>query len=642
MSVPQKLYPVLICLALAVGILLIYGQVRHFEFINYDDGSYVYLNSHVLNGLTHSGIHWAFTASHSSNWHPLTWLSLMADMSIFGVNPGAMHFVNVILHILNTTLLFLVLVQMTGSLWPSAFVAAAFAFHPMHVESVAWVAERKDVLSTLFWLLTMAAYVSYVRRPGTSKYLFALFLFALGLLAKPMLVTLPLILLIMDYWPLNRLNFPSPKKPSRAKNQVPQPGLYKTLQPFLVEKIPFFSLSAASCVVTFIAQKQGGAVAELSRIPLDARIANTFLSYARYIGRLFWPQDLAVFYLFDANRVPFSNIVFSAIFLLILCVVIYYLNRGRKYILAGWCWFLVTLIPVIGIIQVGMQAFADRYTYISYIGLFIIIAWGIQELCSKLKINKPALAFTAIAILVVLGIAARQQTSYWKNSITLFTHALEATDDLNYVAHCNLSSACSDRGDLLRAAEHAAKAIKISPDYTDAVLAFGNVFLRQGDIPHAIEYFQKVVTNRPGYPNGHVDLGSAFLQQGRLAEALAEFKIALKLHPDCKEALNNLALVMATVPGFKSSDPTEPITLASRACVLSYYKNPFILGTLAAAYASAGQFADAVKTANKALAFADPKSDRDLVIALQDQLACYSAGKPYTDPSVIVPDQNAP
>ena len=420
--------------ALAVSTLLVFWQVRDFDFIDYDDDLYVYKNQHVLNGLTADGVIWAFTTNRSANWHPLTWLSLMLDCQLFGPGPGRIHLINVLLHLANTLLLFAVLKKMTGSLWPSAFVAAAFALHPMHVESVAWIAERKDVLSTFFFLLTLAAYAGYVKRPSVYRYMLSLVLFAVGLMAKPMLVTLPFVLLLLDYWPLNRLMAQTAATSShRGGKSVPAADKYLTLYRIIIEKIPFFVLSAVSSVITFSVQQSSGAVADINILPLQNRVANAFLSYAKYIGKMFWPQDLAVFYPLNAvGSISLWQFVLYALLLVGVTFLVLRFCGTRKYLLVGWFWFVGTLVPVIGFVQVGSQAFADRYTYIPYIGLFIMIAWGLPELLSKWPYRKFALGISAVIALTAFGICAHQQVIYWNNSIALFSHALEVTQN-NYL-----------------------------------------------------------------------------------------------------------------------------------------------------------------------------------------------------------------
>jgi len=420
----------LIYLALTISVLLVFWQVRDFGFVEFDDGAYIYENQHVLNGLTRDGIHWAFTTGHEANWHPATWLSLMLDCQWFGTNPGRMHLVNVFWHLANTLLLFGALKRMTGSLWPSAFVAAAFALHPMHVQSVAWITERKDVLSTFFLLLTLAAYAGYVRRPSAFRYAAALLLFALGLMAKPMLVTLPFVLLLLDYWPLNRFEGAWPQKNSgrQAGPSVPATDNHSILLRLLIEKVPFIALSVVSSVITFLVQR--GAMTPMDGLGRKDRIFSAAMAYFEYIKKLFWPGDLAVLYpLGQPGDILPGQFALCVLLLLGVTLLVLLGGRRRPYLPVGWFWFVGTLVPVIGLVQVGSQAYADRYTYIPYIGLFIMMAWGVPDLLKKWKYRKEILlALSALSILC-LSIITWTQVGYWQDSITLYDHTLKVTDN---------------------------------------------------------------------------------------------------------------------------------------------------------------------------------------------------------------------
>jgi hypothetical protein len=361
----QRLY-LLLCAVLALAAIIVYWPAGKYDFINLDDYAYVAENQNIQSGLSWQSIRWAFTTGYVSNWHPLTWLSLMLDCQLFGVRSGPMHVVNVLFHIANTILLFVVMARMTKAVWQSVFIAGLFALHPLYVESVAWITERKDVLSTLFWLLTMLAYVRYVERPSAGRYIAVLILFASGLLAKPMLVTLPFVLLLLDYWPLGRFS---------------SPGF--SVKTALLEKVPPLILSIISSVVTFIAQQHGGAVIASNRLPFDERVLNAVVSYLDYLGKMFWPAGLAVFYPYSAKAISVFSVVMSGAVLILITIFCIYHARRYKYILVGWLWYLGTLVPVIGIVQVGAQAMADRYTYVPLIGIFIIIAFGGAELFRK-------------------------------------------------------------------------------------------------------------------------------------------------------------------------------------------------------------------------------------------------------------------
>ncbi len=664
-SIKKSLF-IFVYLALILSTLLVFWQVRNFDFINYDDNHYVSENPHVLTGLTFDNIIWAFTTGQEANWHPLTWLSYMLDCQLFGPNPALIHIVSLLLHVANTLLLFAVLKKMTAALWPSAFVAAAFALHPMHVQSVAWIAERKDVLSTLFLLLTLLAYVGYVRCPSVFRYVAALMLFAIGLLAKPMLVTLPFVLLLLDYWPLKRFSTFDFRLPIE-KNQKSKIKNQKFAQSFwhlIIEKIPFFILSAVSSVITFLVQHSSGTIADINILPLESRVANAFLSYARYMGKMFWPQNLAVFYPFDAASFAFWQAALCVLLLLVVSFSVIYFGRTRRYLPVGWFWFVGTLIPVIGLVQVGTQSLADRYTYIPYVGLFIMIAWGLPDLLSKWPYRKIALGISMPIVITALGICAHRQVSYWNNSTTLFLRAIEVTQN-NYVAHCNLAKDLRNQGKTVLAIEHFKKAYQIAPNYPDTVNGLGAALYDHGDFSEAIEYFQKAIQVKPDSPYPRNNLGFALQKQGKLNEAVAyftqavqikpnfaearnnlanalvlqgrfdealdQFRAVLRLKPDWPEPMNTLAWLIATHPEIKGRDINEAIYLAGRACELTSYRNPSYLGTLAAAYASAGKFPEAIDTAQKAVTLADAAGQLQIKDAIQYQLTFYTQGKPYVE-----------
>jgi Flp pilus assembly protein TadD len=695
----KKSLTIIVYFVLTLSILLVFWQVRNFDFLNYDDNLYVYENPQVLNGLTFHGVVWAFTTGKTGYWHPLTWLSFMLDCQLFGANAGRIHLVSVFLHILNTLLLFAFLKKMTRSLWPSAFVAAAFALHPMHVQSVAWVAERKDMLSTLFLLLTLTVYVGYVRRRSLFRYLLTILLFALGLLAKPMLVTLPFILLLLDYWPLNRFEV-SPEKTLGGKSRKPLPPFERrtVLYRILIEKIPLFILSAVSSVITFLAQQASGIVADINILPFYDRIANAFLSYAKYIGKMFWPQNLAVFYPLDTGSIRIWQVALCALLLLVITVFVIRFRQNQKYLLVGWFWFVGTLIPVIGLVQVGTQSLADRYTYIPYIGLFLMIACGIPELLSRWPYRKIVLGISMMIALMAMGICAVIQVSYWHNSTMLFSHAIEVTQN-NYVAHLNLGDALRRQGKLdealnqflvvLRlqpnsadahdylgialqkegrfadALAHFNMALKLTPDSPPIHLDFGTALLEDGRVSEAIEQFNIVLKTEPYSAKAHNNLGYALLQQGKLdeavghlrqavqihpdfpeahnnlgialkrqdkfAQALAEYTQSLRLKPDQPSAMSNLAFLIATHPEIENRDVNEAVRLATRACELTSYKNPVFVCTLAAAYASAGRFSEAVDIAQKAINLAEAAGQPQAKNLIQYQLTFYRRGIPYTE-----------
>jgi len=409
-----------IYIALALATAAIYCRICSYDFVIYDDPDYAYENPNIQAGITIHSIEWAFTAGHSANWHPLTWLSHMLDWQLFGNNAGGHHIVNLVFHIANTLLLFVILKQMTNVLWPSAFMAALFALHPLHVESVAWVSERKDVLSTFFWLLTMWAYMRYVKYPNVWRYLLVLLIFTLGLMAKPMLVTLPFVLLLLDYWPLERFG-------------------KRTLFYLIREKVPFFTLSAASSIVTFFVQRNSEAVAPLAVFPLKFRICNAFISYAEYIKKTVWPSKLAVFYPHAGRNASILYAVISAFLLLTVTVLILRFSRNHRYLVTGWFWYLGTLVPVIGLVQVGLQGMADRYTYVPLTGLLIIIGWGVPDLLVKWRrFKKTVLILSMMLVVSVMSSCTYFQLRHWQNTATLFQHAIDVTKN-NFVAMDNLA-----------------------------------------------------------------------------------------------------------------------------------------------------------------------------------------------------------
>jgi len=609
--------------ALILSTLLVFWQVRNFDFVRYDDSDYVYENPHVLNGITGDSIIWAFTTNHTGYWHPLTWLSYMLDCQLFGKNPGPMHLINLFLHLANTLLLFAVLRKMTGStsspqagaLWPSAFVAAAFAIHPMHVESVAWIAERKDVLSTLFLLLTLAAYVSYVRRRGLIRYVLTLLLFALGLLAKPMLVTLPFLLLLLDYWPLNRFSIADPEKSEGfpglsprnffeisegcrlsidiSKNRKSEIGNWKFFR-LLIEKIPFLVLAAVSSVITFLAQLKSSTVAPINALPLKDRIANAFLSYTRYTGKLFWPQNLAVFYPFDANSFAFWQVAMCVLLLIMIFILVIRFGRNRKYLPVGWFWFAGTLVPVIGLVQVGGQAYADRYTYIPYIGLFIMLAWGLPELLSKWPYRKFALGMAATMALIVTGIAANAQVSNWNNSITLFSHAIKVTHN-NATAHNNLGNAYLNLGRYQDAVESFKQAIRIKPGLTEAHINLGTAYNKLGRYQDAIEAYKQAIRIKPDFAEAHCGLGASYVNLGRYQDAVESFKQAIGIKPDFVKAYQGLGTAYVNLGRYQEAIESFKQTISIKPDLTEAYIN------LGAAYRNLGRYQDAIETYKQAV-----------------------------------------
>jgi protein O-mannosyl-transferase len=510
---------IIILLFLAAATLLAFWQVLRCDFINYDDPEYVTENSHIQNGITREGIQWAFTTGHATNWHPLTWLSHMLDVQLFGLNPRWHHLTNLLFHISNTLLLFFVIHRMTKALWQSAFVAALFALHPLHVESVAWVAERKDVLSTFFWMLTMGTYLFYVERPGLQRYLAVLVFFALGLMAKPMLVTLPFVLLLLDYYPLRRLkqtqsaqeiraevNDPASadKRKGKAKKQHAVKGAARTVQiaekteqmarpkfqwawirPLLWEKIPLFVLTVLSSIVTYIAQQQGGAVKSIEAFPLSVRIANAFVSYTFYIDKMIWPSNLAVLYP-HPGLWPLWEILGAVLLFIAATFMISWKAKKFPYLAVGWLWYVGTLVPVIGLVQVGSHARADRYTYIPLVGLFIIAAWGIPELLERWRYRKEVFVVSSALSLLGLFFVTWTQVGYWQDSITLFNHTLRVTNQ-NIIIHTNRGSAYDSLGNYTQAIADYDRAIEIDPKYATAYNNRGSTYGRLGKYEQAFK-----------------------------------------------------------------------------------------------------------------------------------------------------------
>jgi Tfp pilus assembly protein PilF len=515
----------LICLALMVVTIAVYCQVYSFEFIDYDDPDYVYENPNIQAGLTLKAVEWAFTAGYAANWHPLTWLSHTLDWRLFGSNPAGHHITNLIFHIANTLLLFIVLSQMTGALWPSAFVAALFALHPLHVESVAWIAERKDVLSTFFWMLTMWAYLQYVKRPKISRYLLITIFFALGLMTKPMLVTLPFVLLLLDYWPLNRISCID----------------WRILYRLILEKIPFIVLSAVLSVVAFLAQQRSGAMPLLAVIPLKFRICNAFISYTKYIDKMVWPARLALFYPHPGRNVSFLHAAISAVLLLAVTIVVLRFAKNRRYLFTGWFWYLGTLVPAIGLVQVGDQAMADRYSYITLTGLFIIIAWGAADLLGKWRYRKITLWLSALLVLSVLTIVTHLQVRHWKDTVAISQRSLKVAGD-SFRIHVAIAEAFRKQGRFEEAIRHNREALRIIPQNVTVLNNLGIVLSRTGRIDEAVGCYKKAIEADPCDSEAWLNLGYILIDKGEFTEAVSLCRKALKIKPD----LNEIRLFLGT------------------------------------------------------------------------------------------------
>ncbi len=530
-------YDILVCLFLVAATIAVYWQIGNHTFVNYDADKYVTDNQHVQAGLTSESITWAFTSTHASNWHPLTWLSHMVDCQFYGLNPKGHHLTNVLFHILNSILLFLIFRRMTGDLWKSAFVAALFAIHPLHVESVAWVAERKDVLSTFFWMLTMGSYVWYVEHPGTSRYLMVFLFFILGLMAKPMLVTLPFVLLLLDYWPLGRFKFRRSERTIRNSTE-------KSHNLHLIwEKMPLLAFAAASSVVTFLVQQSGGAVRSFDVLPLTVRISNALVSYVSYLIKMIWPLNLAVLYPYY-GILTWWKIAGAFFFIVLISFIVIKTVRRYPYLTIGWLWYLGTLVPVIGLVQVGSQSMADRYTYVPLIGIFIIIAWGVSDLAARWRYRKEGLAAVSAILLSILTVITWFQVRHWNNSITLFTHAINVTEN-NWIAHHNLGSALFEDGRTAEAINHYNEALKINPVYAEPHYNLGNVLAGQGKLDEAVSHYHEALRINPDHTEAHNNLGNALVKQKRFAEALDHYSEALRINPDFIKAHYNLGATFA-------------------------------------------------------------------------------------------------
>ena len=696
----------LACVLLVLAVLAIYAPVYYYDFLNYDDGDYVVLNSQVNGGISKAGLIWAWANLHGEHtyWHPLTWVSHMLDCQLFGLNPGPHHLVNVLFHAVNSILLFLVLKRMTGAFGRSALVAGLFALHPLQVDTVAWVTERKSLLSTLFWLLTMWAYVRYaegrrkkavvsnqlsvisnqsdgsrntqhatgkpprsavpsstfgVQRsmfdvrlsPPSLFYFLSLFSFALGLTAKPALVTLPFVLLLLDYWPLRRLQLPWLKvRCSRLDVGCSQPVGDQSLlasaaaKPLSVwrllwEKLPFLALAAAASFVTVAAHQQLHSFNRLA-LPLDWRIANAVVSYVRYLGKAFWPAHLAVFY--PCPGVWAEEVVAgSGLVLLALSALVIWRARVAPYLVTGWLWFLGVLVPMIGIIQAGDQAMADRFAYVPLIGLFIMIVWAVGDWAGRWPqrsaggISRYG-GLTGLLVLGACALATSRQLPYWQNTVTLFEHALAVTSD-NATARVVLGNGLQSQGRNERALSEYRAATALVPSTPKANYNLALLLQAKGEWQEAAEQYEIAILGNPEQPDAHFYLAEALQHLGRTREAVFHLREALRFDPDSMAALNNLAWVLAS-----SNDPdirngAEAVRLAERACERTKYQVTLFVGTLAAAYAEAGRFAEAVATAQKACDMASKAKDPELFRRNQELLELYRARQPYREPATPAP-----
>ncbi|MGA2171845.1 MAG: tetratricopeptide repeat protein [Sedimentisphaerales bacterium] len=663
---------IFICLTLALASFIAYEPMRHNGFVDYDDNDYVTGNAQVLRGLTKDGVVWSFTETDlTANWHPLTWLSHMLDIELFGANPFWHHLVSLLFHITNTLLLFWIFNKMSKALWQSFFVAAAFALHPLHIESVAWVAERKDVLSGLFWMLTIAAYITYATNPTIKRYVLVVLSFIMGLMAKPMLVTLPLVLLLLDYWPLERLKL----------GQQYKRGSFWRL---IAEKLPLLLLSMISSAITFVVQKHAGAMIRGENYSLMTRISNAFVAYICYIAKLFYPAKLAVLYPHPGSNLPLWQPIAAFAVIVFMTAVVFYLASKKRFLLVGWLWYLGTLVPVIGVVQVGSQAMADRYTYLPSIGIFIMLAWGIDDFLAGWKYKKVLIGLTTSIALIALLIGTRVQLSYWQNTRTLYRHTLEITRN-NYVIYNNYGCCLQEHGELDSAVENFNKALQLKPDYVAAMNNLGMALMAQGRIDEAAIQWEKVLAMEPYHPNANANLGRAFAAQGRYEEAVNHFNTALKIKPDLPgayymlgdiyyrmgnhelaaenfrqairiqpdnvTALNNLGIIYGEQGKINEAiqkwnealviDPNLIHTHLNLALALAqegqhrpaieHYSfalrldpnQPEVLVELAASYAATGNLDQAIKITEKALNLAISAGNNEMASQIQEQLQSY-------------------
>jgi tetratricopeptide (TPR) repeat protein len=720
----------------------VFGQTLRYEFINFDDDVYVYGNPAVTQGLSLHGVVWTFTHDNGpSEWLPLTAISRMLDWQLYGPNAGGHHLSNVLLHAATAILLFLVLRKMTGALGRSAFVAAVFAIHPLGVESVAWVTERKNVLSGLFFMLTLWAYVRYaqgvvsdppsLRFSAASKwqvtraeeqslsrvtyhrslfYWLAVLFFTLGLLSKGTLVTLPFILLLLDYWPLGRVTrdkwrvtsfrIPVPqllgaaKRPATSKCNEDGSEDGSSLKRLLLEKLPFLLLAAADCVVVFLTHQSDRRT--LQSLGVLSRVGNALAAFGAYLGQMFYPVGLAVYYPHPGNHLSVWQVGVSVLVLLIISVGVMAGWRKYPYLPVGWLWYLGMLVPVIGLVQVGAQARADRHTYLPQIGLYLLVVWGVVELCGSWRWRRVVLGSAAVVILAGLLATAYVQTRYWNDSVSLWTHTLACTSDNvlgqndlgnallqkgevdgaiahyqkamqinpdNAEAHNNLSFALLQKGKVDEAIAQCRRALQINPDLAEAHNNLGDALLLKGNVDEAIAHFQKALQIKPDSAQAQGNLGSALLQKGDVDGAIAHYQKALQISPDsaairnnlqsallqkgrvseviayCQKALqinpdspvvlNNLAWLLATCPDTSIRNGAQAVKYAERACALTHYRETLMVGTLAAAYAEAGRFDDAIATAEKAIALAEKNHEPELLQKNRELLELYRAHKPY-------------
>ncbi len=647
-------YGLIVSALLLIGVALVFAQVRHFDFVVIDDGEYVTDNPQIKSGLNWATVKWTFTHTVAANWHPLAMMSHALDCQVFGQNAGAHHIVNVALHAANTVLLFWLLATLlrpTNSterhpiphVWMCGIVAALFGLHPLRVESVAWISERKDVLSVFFFMLTLLAYVRYVRlrapkNNATPAYLLTLGLFSLGLLAKPMLVTLPFVLLLLDFWPLKRVSS------VRAGGAL------------VLEKVPMFLVSAAASATTFFAQKGSGSVVGLESFPLSERLQNVTVSYARYLGKTFWPQNLCAYYPYEGWTA--LQVAGAALLMLALSALAIWSVRKRPFVFVGWFWFVGMLVPVIGFAQVGAQSMADRYAYLPHVGLFIVLVWGSFAIA-----RKPALIVLSIAT-VAAAVVATSQVAYWRDSEVLFDRTLRLTEN-NVSANYFMALALETKGKKAESIPYFQEAIRGNPDNIKALTHLGRIFgeqgkiddarkqfeaalrvdsdlplthinladmlIRQGKRDEAIEHYIAAMQSKPDMPEAHFELSNLLSAKHDYEGAIAQLRTAVEQKPNYPDALNSLAWMLATQPNPKLRNGAEAVRFAEQAVALTKNSDPGLLDTLAAAYAEAGRFPDAIKTIESAVQIAATSGQTKLVTELKERLQLYQTATAYRE-----------
>lgn len=603
-----------IALATAAATFIVFAPALTHGFLSYDDPGYVTRNPVVAQGLTLRGVAWAFTTTAESHyWEPLAWISHMADVSLFGMSAGGHHATSVAIHALNAALLFLTLRSLTGARGRSAFVAGLFALHPLHVESVAWIAERKDVLAALFWIAAMGAYARYARRPSLARYLGVAALFALGLMSKPMVVTLPAVLLLLDIWPLGRAPIAVGAGARAAWRRV------------LLEKAPLAGLSVMCGAITLMVTPKGAAV-PLEAVGLGTRLANAATSALVYLEKMVWPSGLAVFYPYDEEPASVLAALAAAVLVSITIAAVVQLPR-RPWIFVGWSWYAVTLLPVVGLVQVGSQSRADRYTYLPLVGIFLAVVWLAADAAERWAVPRPAGVTAAIVALALCAALSVLQLRHWRSSTTLFTHALEVTTG-NFVAHTVLGRELAAQGQYDESSAHYRQALAIFPHYGLAHFNLGQNLTAQGRLPEAAEEFQAALRAQPENTQARVNLAYALVRLGRPGEAAAQCERALENDPRSILALNNLAWIRATSADDAIRDGAEAVRRASAAVDLDGGRNMRYIATLAAAYAEAGRYEDAVRAIDRAAGLATAERNGAALREYAQQRALYAARTP--------------